>query len=102
MNTSTGAYVAAIIFLAIPVTSKMVMVLARELDLTIKMTSLPYAGRACLMAAGNTIRLNKVQGDIPTARPASISPHVTDRIPPRIISAVYALVFNVSAEMAQK
>ena len=52
MNTSIGLNVVDIIYLATPVKSINVTVLARDVPFNIKIISLPYAGSDCLIAIG--------------------------------------------------
>ena len=52
MNTSTGLNVVDILYFATPVKSISVTVLAQEVPFSIKIISLPYAGRDCLIAIG--------------------------------------------------
>ena len=52
MNTSIGLNVVDIIYLATPVKSINVTVLARDVPLSINIISLPYAGKDCLIAIG--------------------------------------------------
>ena len=53
INTSTGLKVVDIICFATPVRSSKVTVLAKEVPFNIKIISLPYAGRDCLIANGS-------------------------------------------------
>ena len=52
MNTSIGLKVVEIIYLATPVKSIKVTVLAKEVPFIINMISFPYAGSDCLIAIG--------------------------------------------------
>ena len=52
IKTSIGLNVVEIIYLATPVKSINVTVLAKDVPLSIKIISLPYAGNDCLIAIG--------------------------------------------------
>jgi len=52
IKTSIGLNVVEIIYLATPVKSINVTVLASDVPFIIKIISLPYAGRDCLIAIG--------------------------------------------------
>ena len=55
INTSTGLKVVDIICFATPVRSSKVTVLAKEVPFNIKIISLPYAGKDCLITIGSLI-----------------------------------------------
>ena len=60
MNTSTGLKWVEIMYLAVPVKSKSVTVLAREVPFNIKIISFPYAGMDLFNPMGSVINnLNK-------------------------------------------
>ena len=69
-----------IIVLAIPVISIKVTIEIREVAFTIKISSLPYAGSACLTVMGNVIKRNVFTCDKPSAPEASIWFLETDNI----------------------
>ena len=55
INTSTGLKVVDIICFATPVRSRRVTVLAKEVPFSIRIISLPYAGKDCLITIGSLI-----------------------------------------------
>ena len=59
--------------------------------------SFPSDGMIFLIACGAIIFLKIVKFESPSAIPASFCPGSTDKIPPRIISEVYAAEFNPNA-----
>ena len=70
MKTSTGLNVVEIIYLATPVKSIRVTVLAKDVPLSINIISLPYAGKDCLIAIGICIFVKIIFEGIPKLLPA--------------------------------
>ena len=97
-----GLNVVEIINFATPVISKRVTVLAREVPFNIKIISLPYAGKDCLIAIGIWIYVKINILFNPKLLPASIIPGFIVSNADLSISDVYAPVFNENAIIAHQ
>ena len=80
----------------------MARTLTSEVFFSMEITSLPVGGMTTRIACGSTTRRISCPVRHPDRAAGVVWPLSTDRMPPRMISAMYAASFNVSPRSAAR